>query len=211
MAKFDEIWTFLEEKLKDPVPAYIKNILNYCGYNNGISISTIEDNDIQYFIQEVRNGNVVNHFKPLIGEKNVLEGSTKTMQNFEFSRGHLKHLMFIVNFLKKFIEDNGSDCFSKTNYGTKRPIEQTASSSRKRVKHHPPKNDENIKKQKGILLGKTIISVITHSSQIYVEVSITIKLVNLIVKTVLVAIKIQSVQKKVHHVNLNLRSDTKIQ
>lgn len=54
-SNFDEIWTFIEDKLKDPVPAYIKNILKCCGYNNGISIATIEDTDIKYFEQEVRN------------------------------------------------------------------------------------------------------------------------------------------------------------
>lgn len=159
---FDEIWTFIEDKLKDPVPAYIKNILQYCGYNNGISIATIEPNDIEYFTQEVRNGNVINHFRPIAGE-NVLEGSTRTIANFEFSRGHLRQLMFIVNFLKKYIEENGTDCFSK------RPIQQAASSQCKRIKLAPC--HDHLKKQEGILLSKMIISVITLTYEIYVKVS----------------------------------------
>lgn len=172
---FDEIWTFVEEKL-NPVPTYIKHILHVCGYNNGISIATIEDEDIGYFVSEVRNGNVSKYFESLSRERDVLEGSTKTVQNFEFSRGHLKYLKYVVQFLKNYVEENGIDCFTKKqpqeNYGIKRRIQETASSSRKRMKPETSENDEGIKKQEGILLGKTIMSVITHTSEIYVKVSV---------------------------------------
>lgn len=167
------------------MPAYFKYILKYCGFENGISIAKIDDNDIPYFIQEVKNENVSNYFQPLIGNQNVLEGSNKTTENFEFSRGHLKYLMYIVRFLKNYVDENGVDCFSleqppKCN-GIKRPIEETVSSSRKRMKHAPTpdSSNEHIVKQEGILLGKTIMSVIMHTSQVYVKVSVTIKLLNL--------------------------------
>lgn len=114
LAKFDEVWSFIEEKMKNPVPIYIKYILNYCGYNNGISISTIDEDDIKHFVNEVRNGNVCNYFKPILGDTDVLEGSTKKIEDFEFSRGHQKYLMSIVTFLRSYIEQNGPDITVKS-------------------------------------------------------------------------------------------------
>ncbi|XP_037035616.1 uncharacterized protein LOC119073857 isoform X2 [Bradysia coprophila] len=99
--KFDEIWAYIESELKTPVPTYFKYILSYCGFNNAVSIASIDDDDISHFVKEVRKGNVSKYFRPLIGDRDVLEGSTQTVENFEFTRGHLKYLKHIVMFLKE--------------------------------------------------------------------------------------------------------------
>lgn len=176
--EYDEIWTFIEDKPKTPVPNYIKYILQYCGYNNGISIASMQgDDDIQYFVDQVKNGNVSNFFEPI----NVLESSSKTRENFEFSRGHLKFLMAIVDFLRKYGEENGWTFFSncQPNRGTKRRIQQTTTTSnkRKKVESNVSVNqnieelvNEDCRKQKGMLLSRTIMSLLTHAPKIYVEV-----------------------------------------
>lgn len=38
----EDIWTFVEDKLKAPVPAYFKSVLNVCGYSNGNSLTLNE-------------------------------------------------------------------------------------------------------------------------------------------------------------------------
>lgn len=99
----------MEEKLNCEVPAYIKNVLEVCGFANGMTIAAIEDDDIQYFEAEVKNGNVMKHFGDA---KDTLEGSHKTVETFEFSRGHIKFLMKIRDFLKGHMDINGPDSFT---------------------------------------------------------------------------------------------------
>lgn len=70
----NSIWTFVEAKINCKVAVYIKNILEVCGYTNGISIACIDEDDFKYFEDEVKNGNVSAYF----GDGNdVLEGSNK--------------------------------------------------------------------------------------------------------------------------------------
>lgn len=87
---------------KHPVPSYFKNVLKACGYNNGLTIASIEEEDIAYIESEVRNENVTEYFVELeqLEERDVLEGSTKNKDNFVFTLGPKKFLMFIVNYLK---------------------------------------------------------------------------------------------------------------
>lgn len=105
---FIEVWDFVEKKMKCTVPMYFKNILEACGYENAITIATIEDEDIQYFESEVRNGNVTKYY---LGTAvvNILEGSTRTEANFEFTRGHKKFLRMISDYLKSYLAQNASD------------------------------------------------------------------------------------------------------
>lgn len=174
-ADFDEIWSFIEFKLQTPVPPYIKYILMFCGYNNGISISTIEDVDVQHFVDVVKNGSVTDYF----GEKNILQGSMRSIDNFEFSRGHVKFLMYIVSFLREYIEENGHS-FSmeiSTNSGIKRQVQKTLFPLRKRFKRqhtfdHSKENFEDSIKQEDILLNKAIMTVVTYAPKNYVKVSV---------------------------------------
>lgn len=86
-AKFSEIWSFVERKLKSTIPSYIKYVLKYCGYENCHTIATIEDNDLEYFVGEVRKRGITNFFSGKFGIINALQGSNKSEENFEFSRG----------------------------------------------------------------------------------------------------------------------------
>lgn len=109
---FDPIWSFIEEKRShQPVPNYIKYVLSYCGYNNGITIASIDDDDIDYCVQEVRNGSITS-YQSKIGNKGVLPACRKTSESFEFLPRNLKYLMDIVEMLKSYIKENGIDCFN---------------------------------------------------------------------------------------------------
>lgn len=129
----DIIWSFVEAKLNTPIPAYFKNVLNVCGYNNGISISFIEDEDIKYMENEVRNGNVGNSLNGAHTEAHdFLEGCTKSEENFEFVLGHKKFLLAIANFLRKYIADNGVDSLTlneNQSENTKNPNRRSVLSS----------------------------------------------------------------------------------
>lgn len=184
--KFDQIWEFIEEKLNAPVPIYFKYILKYCGFSNGISIASIEDDDIQHFISEVKNGNVTKYFKQIIGEVDILDGSMRRVENFEFSRGHLKFLMSIVKFLRKYIEDNGPEFTTnvasrKTETSKKGPKTRTQKLTKN---YFSAVNTDNLRSnqgymhlknlmgmQKRILISKMLFSLKSHTPKLYEEVS----------------------------------------
>lgn len=109
--EYNEIWVYVEKNMKILIPKYIKCILTYCGYNDCHTIATIEETDLGYFINEVRQGKVTNFFRKL-GINNALEGSTKSAENFEFSRGHQKLLMIVVGLVKQNLNDYGADIFT---------------------------------------------------------------------------------------------------
>lgn len=138
---FDLIWLFIEEKLNWPVPNYIKYVLSYCGYSNGITIAAINDDDIDYCVKEVRKGNVIDYYSKKEPNIDVLEGCTKTAENFEFSRGHLRYLMDIVEMLKDHIKENGIDSFNvEEEKSHKKPINKKAQHkkptvSKKKIKY----------------------------------------------------------------------------
>lgn len=112
--KDNDIWSFVENKLKCPVPAYFKNVLKVCGYSNGLTIASIGEDDIQYFEEEVKNGNVSKYFKDVekMNDNQILEGSTKPAEKFEFIRGHRKFLMTIRDLVKNHLDKNGPDSFA---------------------------------------------------------------------------------------------------
>lgn len=178
------------------MPPYFKYVLKCCGYNNGYSISTIDDDDIKHFIDEVRNGNVSNFFQPKLKEEDVLEGSSKTKDNFEFSRGHLKFLKSIVKFLEKHIAENGTDSFgvdpeiSNKKSVLKKSGDKVSSVPKKRVKrsaisvnlantlelqkHKFSKENgkqDSIENQKGILIRRMLISLSGNTGTLYAKVS----------------------------------------
>lgn len=66
---------------------------------------------------EVRNGNATKNLDDA-QEKAFLKDSTKKINDFEFTMGHRKFLMYIVNFLKTFLAEHGSHSF--TSYNCKR-------------------------------------------------------------------------------------------
>lgn len=87
--------------MKNPVPSYLKNILRACGFNTGTIIADIDDDDMEYFESEVRNGNVKKYFEK---EKDVdvLKGSTRDAEYFEIPRGHKRYILIIRDFLKNY-------------------------------------------------------------------------------------------------------------
>ncbi len=115
------IWEFVEDKMKCTVPTYFKNILEECGFTNGMTIASIDDNDITYLEDEVKNGNVFKYFEDAKG-MNVLEGSNKTEKNFEFIRGHKNFLLAITDFLKSHLEKNGPESFFLQASTHKKPV-----------------------------------------------------------------------------------------
>lgn len=80
----------------------------------------------------------------------------------------------IVDYLKKYGQENGLDSYStsKSNYGKKRSIEESASTYNKKMKRESTGtcnqnlNNENFRHQNGILLRKTIMSILVHAPKI---------------------------------------------
>lgn len=167
-----------------------------CGFNNGITIALIDEDDIEYFVDQVRNGNVMKFFNSN-EEKNILEGMAVTAPKFEFSRGHKKLLWSIVKFLKTHVEENGPNNFilevapkKKTSKSTtKNPVRRIAISSRKRkispvdplvesaiaesVLERPFEEplDDVIKKHKSILLNRAVAALRGITPAMFAQVS----------------------------------------
>lgn len=161
------MWVFVEAKLKCAIPSYFKNVLTACGYDNKITIASIDENDLQYFEQEVRNGNVSQYFE-CIDEFNILEGSTKTVESFEFTRGHKKFLLLIRDFLKHHLKETGPDSLTLqmplSGFLSKTPSEENKENQNKGFT-----GDVNI--QQGILMCKIVMSLINTTPEMYAKVN----------------------------------------
>lgn len=64
--------------MKILIPKYIKCTLTYCGYNNYHTITAIGQKDLDYFVNEVRQGAVTNFFRDM-GINNAFEGSVEEL------------------------------------------------------------------------------------------------------------------------------------
>lgn len=63
----------------------------------------------------MRKGNLTKFFDKKTPEGlNVLDGSTKSAEDFEFSRGHQKLIISITNLVKQTLDENGLDGFAET-------------------------------------------------------------------------------------------------
>lgn len=191
--EIDEIWLFIEEKLKTPVPTYFKRILKACGFNNGLTIASIDDKDVQYFEQQVRNGNVSAYFENVDG-MNVLDGSTKTVENFVFTRGHTKFLLSIRDFLKNCLEQNGTASFVSEMAQKPKTVKHKLNDNenpkpytvhKKRTKYSLTETSgpsspsgtsslDELKKERNILLGKAITSLIRNTPEMYVKARVKV-------------------------------------
>lgn len=185
-SEHDGIWKFVEDKLKTPVPAYFKHILKACGFSNGINIAAIEEEDIRYFEDEVKNGNVSAYFDG----NDVLDGSTKTVREFEFTRGHRKFLLSIRDFLKNYLAESENSPKLEAEHHPKTAKRKL---SKNVVRNVPMKKfkifgpdpsrsqDSNssdiLKNERSILIGKAITSMIRHTLEKYVEARVKVYLV----------------------------------
>lgn len=170
----------MEKNINCTVPAYFKNILKACGYENAITIASIEEEDVQYFEEEVRNGKVSKYYEGM-GAINILDGSTKTEANFEFTRGHKKFLIFISNFLKKYSKENASD-------SVKLPLKKTSEKKFKKMSNdlsptcniklpnkkqkdfHDSNTNRDMNLHQDILTCKVIMSLIHTTPAMYATV-----------------------------------------
>lgn len=188
-AEFGEIWSFVEWKLKVLVPPYIKYVLKYCGYDSCHTISTIEEPDFEYFEAEVRKGGIINFFEGEVSEKNVLEGSTKCVEEFEIRRGHRTLLRIAVKLIKERLDEYGVDGFYLEIAKKKKPsfaksieepliglkISTGTPKKSEFAKDIIPKNSldpfhEELIQLKTTLLAEVIRSLSNHSSEMYKEV-----------------------------------------
>lgn len=154
------------------VPTYIKNILHVCGYNNGISIASIREEDFEYLETEVKNGNVTKYF---VGKeaKEVLEGSTKDVD--EFTRGHKTFLRSIIDFLKNHMKENGPDSFKPNKKPMKTPKKNCKITNRSTVTLNESPGglaESDLNVHRGMLICKTMMSLINLTPELYAMVSL---------------------------------------
>lgn len=160
------------------------------------TIALIDDEDIQYFEEEVKSGKVSAFFESVDGI-NVLDGSMKTVENFEFTRGHKKFLLKIRDVVKTSLENDGTKSTFSTKQNkpeaVKRKItDKTKSSTIPQKKFKCCSTDlsradrdlpssidvpfsmEDMKKERNVLLGKVISSLIRHTPEMYVAARIKV-------------------------------------
>lgn len=176
------------------IPSYIKYILEYCGYNNFHAIATIEESDLEYFKNEVREGKVTNFFEGKIGTRDTLEGSSKSVENFEFSRGHQKLLMAIVKLVKENLDEKGVESFSQellipTKRKTENKTQKTIHSKKQKFEANEDtkldrsiepssfgsstheNSDIQLKNHRSTLIKKMVLSLINHAPETFASVS----------------------------------------
>lgn len=173
-ADFNEIWLFVEQEMKMKIPSHIKHILKYCGFENCHTISTIEENDIEYFENEVRKGEIT-----------IVLNET-TSENFEFSRGHKKLIMAITKLVNEKLNERGVDGFSMpkqrkrtlsnaTTVATKISKLSTNENSSLDCFSEAPEPLETLQEYKSAVLRKMILSLITHTPEMFANVSIRLQ------------------------------------
>lgn len=178
------------------VPTYMKNILKFCGYDNCHSIATIADADVDYCTDEVRKGRVNSFYDGKISAEAVMEGCTCTaaVENFVFSRGHVRLLQAIVKIVKNTLEIHGVDSFllklPKVSPKEREHLNlKAAPVYRKRFKFSEvtsistqdnnevteglSSDDANscMRKARNTLIRKAITTLITHSPNLFANVS----------------------------------------
>lgn len=104
-AEFNQIWLFIERKMKMPIPSYIKSILKLCGYENCHTISTIEENDLELIEKEVLKGKFPEGF-------DFSDFPIGSSGNFRFIRGHQKLILEISKLVKEKLDEGGVDGFT---------------------------------------------------------------------------------------------------
>lgn len=133
--------------------------MKYCGYENCYTISTLEEIDLDHFQTEVRKGNMAKFLEDNLSEgivqKDALEGSTKSVEEFEFSRGHQKLIMAIAKLVKENLNENGVDGFAETSTEKKKKSASNMS-PRKRQKYSAGKQvmKSNLRKPETMNLGE---------------------------------------------------------
>lgn len=194
MGETNAVFLWIEKKMNIFVPVYIKNILKCCGYDNCHTISTIVDADIEYFTDEVRKGSVNKFYHGKISEAAIMEGCATSVENFVFSRGHIKLLQAIVKIVKDTLEVHGAGGFliklhkvSSTVLSKEENItSKAASSNRKRFKFSTvtsaqvdvePADESSIndiaqRTARSTLIRKAIVILITHTPNLFANVSI---------------------------------------
>ncbi|KAJ6642635.1 hypothetical protein Bhyg_07588, partial [Pseudolycoriella hygida] len=175
MADFKQIWFFVERELKISIPTYIKYILKYCGYENCHTISTIDENDLEFIEKEVQD-KFANDF-------DLTDVTTELSGNFRLSRGHQKLMMTIAKLVKEKLNECGVDGFSVTE-PRKRAIGNACSIPAKTLTLSSSFCSSqgcipgavgsvyNMKEHKSIVLRKMILSLISNTPEMFANVSI---------------------------------------
>lgn len=194
--KARDIFLYIEKKMDVVVPAYIKNILKCCGYDNCHTLATIKDSDIEYFADEVRKGKITNFYHDKISSEAIMEGCMSTVENFVFSRGHIQLLKAIVKMVTDTLDVHGVDGFllklpknslenslklqnkdhilkaAATSVYRKRFKFSTVSSTRSQDNDQVSCDDaiSPIQNERSTLIRKAILSLITHSPKLFANV-----------------------------------------
>lgn len=98
----DIFWNTIETKTGANIPSYIRNILNVNGFNNPMSISLLDDEDLNEMEKSIQTERV-----KILNSKNqkAVFGPFDGHKDFYFLRGYRKALLSI----SKFIRDKGPE------------------------------------------------------------------------------------------------------
>lgn len=185
-ADLNGIWLFVEREMKTPIPSCIKYFLKNSGFENCHTISKIEDIDLELIENDVRKawrkGVFTNDFS-------TSDFSNKPCENFKFKRGHQKLIIAISKLVKEKLDEGGVDAFSMTR-PRKRAIRnidvaptKISKLSATECSYRDHVSEASValnvlREHKSAVLRKMILSLITNTPEMFVNVSFHLKSTN---------------------------------
>lgn len=167
--------------MKTKIPTYIKNVLWCCGYDSYFTISSMDESDIEYFETEVRKGNFNKKFESLFehdeNPSNMLEGSVKSLDDFEITRGHRKLILAVSKFVEETLKQKGIDAFfepSKPNKKKHSSTNRIAAPMKKQKIYEPgqePGDENDLEHHRKTLIEKAMAVAINVTPDLYKNVS----------------------------------------
>lgn len=99
---FDVFWDVIEARTGSKIPSFIRNILNFHGFNCALSVSLLEDGDLDKIEKFVKASKGLECVKQN-AEDNIIErfGPFKTAEEFCFPIGYRKVLLRIAAFIQE--------------------------------------------------------------------------------------------------------------
>lgn len=96
---FDQFWNTIETKTGSQIPSYIRNILNFHGFNSPMSVALLDEEDLNEIEKAVKSDTTDKTDEKT--ESNGCYGPFKSRKDFYFPRGYRKVLLSISEYIRQ--------------------------------------------------------------------------------------------------------------
>lgn len=107
----DIFWNTIERETGAQIPRYIRNILNFNGFNSALSMQLLDESDLNDIESLVQSGTMKSLLPKDFDFETIYGPFHQSIDKFTFLRGHRKCLLAI----KDHIQEKGSKNINKTN------------------------------------------------------------------------------------------------